>query len=352
GPGAAQASALTWTGLALLAVSAAGWLLMARRRGRRWTRSGVLLMLVALVASGCFGGGGRPTGPPGGLTIYSRAHWGANESLRRCPPEYAPSVRYAVVHHTGGGPGDNNYSDGAAKVRSIYLYHTQVNGWCDIGYNFLIDKWGTIWEGRYGGLEAPVIGAHAAPFNTEGTGVAIMGDFTNQNAPPAAQDALVRLLAWKLTIHHIDPYAPVSKNGRWISAVNGHRDVAQTACPGNSFYPSLFGLGPEIARRVFYGPPIGHIDALQRAPGGVHLRGWTLDPDAYEPIWLHVYVGGVRWSVYADVPRTDIAAIYPRWGARHGFDTVAPAPGGPVQVCIYALNVSHGGPTLLGCRTV
>jgi len=96
----------------------------------------------------------------GSPLILSREVWGANEAIRRAPPSYAPSLQFALVHHTAG---TNSYtaSQSAAIVRGIEIYHVNGNGWNDIGYNFLVDKYGQVFEGRYGGVERPVIGAHA-----------------------------------------------------------------------------------------------------------------------------------------------------------------------------------------------
>ena len=107
------------------------------------------------------------TGQP---TIITRAQWHAPESIRRAPPSYADGVHLAIVHHTAGS---NNYSAGqsASIVRAIMLYHVQGNGWNDIGYNFLVDKYGQVFEGRYGGITRPVIGAHAMGFNAGSVGV-------------------------------------------------------------------------------------------------------------------------------------------------------------------------------------
>ena len=105
----------------------------------------------------------------GSPLMLSREVWGANEAIRRAPPSYAPSVQFALVHHTAG---TNSYtaSQSAAIVRGIEIYHVKGNGWNDIGYNFLVDKYGQVFEGRYGGVDKPVIGAHAEGFNTGSVG--------------------------------------------------------------------------------------------------------------------------------------------------------------------------------------
>ncbi|MGI8928078.1 MAG: N-acetylmuramoyl-L-alanine amidase, partial [Candidatus Limnocylindrales bacterium] len=154
-------------------------------------------------------------------TVVSRAGWGANESLRFdasgneiWPPEFHP-VQKLTVHHTAG---KNNDPDPAATVRAIYHYNAVTNGWGDIGYNFLIDESGRIYEGRYSRAyadgETPtgenlagngVTGAHVGGYNAGTVGIALLGTLTNQDATPAARAALERLLAWKADRHAIDP---------------------------------------------------------------------------------------------------------------------------------------------------
>ncbi len=133
----------------------------------------------------------------------TRAEWGADESLRKADPVIAP-VKMAFVHHTAGG---NTYSqaDAPALVRGIYTYHVKSLGWSDIGYNFLLDRFGTIYEGRYGGVRKGVVGAQVYGFNTGSTGISVIGTYTSEMPPPAVLSALRRLLAWKLDLHGLDP---------------------------------------------------------------------------------------------------------------------------------------------------
>src|SRR5918994_1141713 len=181
-------------------------------------------------------------GPP----IVPRSSWGADERIRRGPPSYAPDVRFAIVHHTAG---KNAYSqsEAAAIVRGIQLFHVRGNGWNDIGYNFLVDRFGTIYEGRFGGVDRNVIGSHAMGFNTGSVGIALLGTYEDTAPSAAAQDAIARLIAWRLDLAHVDPTAfltfisggsdryssgiPVLLNG-----VSGHRDTGFTACPGDVLY--------------------------------------------------------------------------------------------------------------------
>jgi hypothetical protein len=185
----------------------------------------------------------------GSPPIVSRTAWGGNELLRRNQPRYAPAVRFVVVHHTAT-PNDYTPDEAAAIVRGIDVYHVRTNGWNDIGYNFLVDRFGRIYEGRYGGITRNVIGAHALGFNTGSVGIALIGNFMTASPPPAAVQSLERLIAWRLDLAHVDPVSTLTyvSNGseRWrkgakvkLRAVSGHRDTGLTSCPGNQLYPQL-----------------------------------------------------------------------------------------------------------------
>jgi len=188
--------------------------------------------------------------------IIPRLSWGADESIRRANPQVASAIHFAVVHHTAGS---NTYTaaQSAAIVRGIELYHVQGNGWNDIGYNFLVDKYGQVFEGRYGGVDKAIIGAHSLGFNTGSFGVAVLGDYSSAALSPAAKSSLEQLLAWKLDLAHVDPLSTLEwtsgGNPRFPSgvavllrAISGHRDTNFTDCPGNSLYAQL----PSIARDV------------------------------------------------------------------------------------------------------
>jgi hypothetical protein len=186
------------------------------------------------------------TGTP---SIVPRIAWGANESIRRAAPTYAPAVGFAVVHHTAGSSSYSR-SEAPAVVRGIQLYHVQGNGWNDIGYNFLVDRFGTIYEGRYGGIDRNVVGAHAQGFNTGSVGIAVLGTYGSSAPPRVAQDAVARLIAWRLDLAHVDPVgftgAVSSGSDRYpsgvpvlVSTVAGHRDTGLTECPGSALYARL-----------------------------------------------------------------------------------------------------------------
>ncbi|GAA4558689.1 hypothetical protein GCM10023193_13980 [Planotetraspora kaengkrachanensis] len=188
-------------------------------------------------------------------TIKTRASWGADEKLVTDPPEYAPTVKAVFVHHTDGV---NTYScaDSPSIIRGIMLYHVRTNGWNDIGYNFLVDKCGTIFEGRAGGIDKPVIGAHTLGFNTSSTGIALLGSFNETSDPAptkAALDSIAKLAAWKLGLAGGNPTGKTpmtitADNGKFkpgtysFNTISGHRDGYATACPGTKLYAALPGI--------------------------------------------------------------------------------------------------------------
>jgi len=173
--------------------------------------------------------------------IRTRAQWGADESRRKGSPSYG-QVQLGFMHHTVSA---NAYT--AAQVpgmiRGIYAYHTGSGlGWSDIGYNFLIDRFGQIWEGRYGGMDRAVIGAQTLNYNSVSTGVSAIGNFDVAGVPQAVTNAFKRVLAWKLSLSGLPATGTVVANGKSFQRISGHRDGFQTACPGRYLYAKL----PEI----------------------------------------------------------------------------------------------------------
>ncbi|HEU4355073.1 MAG TPA: N-acetylmuramoyl-L-alanine amidase [Actinomycetota bacterium] len=206
----------------------------------------------------------RAPAAPGAPPIVPRSSWGADESIRRAPPSYAPALRFAIVHHTAG-LNDYTRAQAPAVVRAIELYHVQGNGWNDIGYNFLVDRFGTIYEGRYGGIDRNVIGAHALGFNTGSVGIALLGTYGSKAPATAAESALARLLAWRLDLAHVNPLGllTVISGGSerypkgvpvTLRAVSGHRDTGYTECPGNALYSRLDAVAAAAA--TYGGPKI------------------------------------------------------------------------------------------------
>ncbi len=190
--------------------------------------------------------------------IIPREAWGGD----RYPPKQRPlvgDVQLGFVHHTATA---NVYGpeDSGAIVLGILRYHRDHNGWNDIGYNFLVDRYGQIFEGRYGGVEVAVVGAQAQGWNSHSTGVSCIGDFTSQPFPAAGTEAVARLLAWKLPLH----LAPVEgevvvtslggASNRYragarvrFQRISGHRDGCSTDCPGATLYRQLPALRTRTA---------------------------------------------------------------------------------------------------------
>ncbi len=180
--------------------------------------------------------------------IYSRAQWGADESLRDpAGPSYG-SVRAAWVHHTAD---TNSYTSDQVPgiLRGIYAFHVNGRGWSDIGYNFLIDRFGRTWEGRYGGITRPVVGAHAYGVNSYTFGVSVMGNFDVAAVPSAAVAAVTQLVGWKAQIHEFNPVGRARITGHTYNAVSGHRDAYDnsTACPGRYLYAQLPSIRANAA---------------------------------------------------------------------------------------------------------
>lgn len=216
--------------------------------------------------------GGESTLPENGINlaadsdgmpkIISRKGWGADESLRCQTPEYFDGVSGLVVHHTAGS---NNYTPAQAPgiVRGIYQYHAQTLGWCDIGYHSLADKFGNLYEGRYGGLNKDVWGAHAGGFNENTWAVSMMGNY--ESVPPSAAtiQAVGEILGWRAAVAHLNPIGSgvhtsegtsYSKfaYGQQVTLPNifAHRDVGTTTCPGTAGYAAM-GTIRSIAKKKY-----------------------------------------------------------------------------------------------------
>ncbi|MEU9063471.1 N-acetylmuramoyl-L-alanine amidase [Streptomyces sp. NPDC048430] len=201
-----------------------------------------------------------PPAPPSTMPrppITSRAGWGADESISPEEPGYLPGgkIKAVVVHHTAES---NTYTcaQAPAVVRGIYAYHVKQLGWKDVGYNFLVDKCGTIYEGRKGGVDRPVQGAHAYGFNAETVGISVLGTYTDTAPAQAALLSVARIAAWKLGQYGVNPAGTTTltagdagtnyfrkswAKGAQLSfpVIHGHRDGYNTQCPGNAFYNQL-----------------------------------------------------------------------------------------------------------------
>jgi len=270
-----------------------------------------------------------PTG--GTLNILPRAAWGAS----RCRPRRAAGygrVQLAFVHHTESLNGYRR-SDSPSIVLGICLFHRNVNRWNDIGYNFLVDRYGQVFEGRGGGIEEPGIGAQAGGFNVYSTGVAAIGDFRYRRFPAAGMNALARLLAWKLSLNGVPAFGTVtvaSGGGVFtpfrkgtpvtLNRISGHRDADSTVCPGNALYAQLPALrsmvaqleGPvsslslaASAQRVAVGQAVTFSGRLAPAPGV------AVPPDATVEIQTALASGGRTVAVAPLAPDGSFSATFP-----------------------------------------
>ena len=200
----------------------------------------------------------------GAPKLFTRAQWGANEGLRNCDPDYADTTKAVIVHHTAG---TNSYTaaQSASIVRGILAYHTNSLGWCDIGYNVLIDKYGQIFEGRYGGLNRSVIGAHALGFNNGTFGVSMLGNYQTASPSAAALSAVERISAWRLHNYYVDPgqktpLTSADSGSRYragtttmLPVMTGHRDTYLTACPGTNVWTRLASIRWQTRKLAYYG---------------------------------------------------------------------------------------------------
>lgn len=183
--------------------------------------------------------------------VYSRAQWGADEAIRSWDPEYAGTVKAATVHHTVNS---NDYSSAEvpALLRSIYQYHAVSLGWGDIGYNAIVDKFGRVWEGRYGGVGTSVIGAHAGGFNNYTFGISVLGNYETSDVPAQAREAVASIAAWILSLYGVAPGSRTTLTSAGggtakysagtqveLPMVFAHRDVGSTTCPGRYLYEDM-----------------------------------------------------------------------------------------------------------------
>ncbi|MFC8191180.1 N-acetylmuramoyl-L-alanine amidase [Cellulomonas sp. NPDC057328] len=301
--------------------------------------------------------------------IVRRSGWGADESLATCKPDVSPSNVAAVVHHTAS---TNSYSaaDVPGLLRGIFAYHTRPEsaggrGWCDIGYNFLVDRFGRIFEGRAGSMDQTVVGVHTGGFNSRTVGVSAIGEFGASGAPVEMLEAISRTIAWKfaqLRTSGSGTVALVSGGGATfypagttvvLPTIFGHRDAQQTSCPGQNLYNALPAIRARVSQLVDAGvaaSPFGNWERTTVSPEAVEVAGWVHDPDTRGPVRLVVDVDGRRTEVVADRARPDVAAAHPTAGPAHGFTVRVPLARGRNVVCLWAVNVAGGYDTTLGCR--
>jgi hypothetical protein len=322
----------------------------------------------------------RAVAAAGAPPIVPRSAWGADESIVREAPVYAPAIRFVSVHHTAG-PNGYGPAEVAAILRGIQIYHVKSNGWNDIGYNFLVDRYGTIYEGRAGGIDRNVVGAHIRGFNTGAVGIAVIGTFTSSPAPAAAEAALEKVIAWRLDLAHVDPLSSLSivsgGSERYpagtpvtLRAVSGHRDTGLTTCPGDLLYgrlPAIAAAAQALGLPKLYEPKVtGGIGGLVRFQARVSgALPWkvTVADSAGLPLATGAGQGpAVDWTWDASLAgvtaarwRIDVAGATPvsgTLGKASGGGVPAPGPLAITGVLADPATISPNGDGLADSTTI
>jgi hypothetical protein len=214
--------------------------------------------------------------------VVSRAGWNADESLNGHDPEYTSDVQTLFVHHTAG---TNSYRcrDSAKIIRSIHGYHVRSKHWNDIGYNFLVNKCGTLYEGRRGGVTRPVLGAHTKGFNAHAAGIAVLGDYDGRGVSATVRAVIARVAAYKIGMYGNGTGGRVTmtsagsnkyKSGTQVrmNRISGHRDAVSTECPGDTLYRQL-GTIRNLADRPVTGLGISRLTGSIRTGSTFYTRG-------------------------------------------------------------------------------
>jgi hypothetical protein len=258
--------------------------------------------------------------------IVTREQWGASACPPRASPQYGV-VNLAFIHHTVSAT-DYGPEDSTAMVLAICRYHRNSNGWNDIGYNFLVDRYGKIFEGRAGGIDQAVVGAQAQGYNSQSTGIANIGTFSTTGQTEEALAALARLLSWKLALHGIPPQGKVSvisaggNTNRYragtavlLERISGHRDANATSCPGDALYAQL----PRLREMVTADPRPPTALALRSLRGRIpygrkaqltgKLTAADGSPLAAQPVRIQTLGGTVTAGTVANVV-TDSAGAF------------------------------------------
>ena len=265
-----------------------------------------------------------PSGVVPRPAMSGRKVWGADESWRNGGPRYNATIEQVHVHHTANS-NDYTEDDVPALLRGIYRYHTHSLGWSDIAYNFLVDRFGRTWVGRAGGAAKPVRGAHTLGFNATSCGVAVIGNYETALPSPETVTAVVDLAAWKLALYGRDPEGKVSVTSEGsdefaasqvavLPVIDGHRDINDTACPGQHLYDELPDVRRQVAARILAAqvPPITITKTFQLAGDPVVGGALTVLPGVFSPADASVSYTWMRNGVpTGDGPTTTTRTVAP-----------------------------------------
>jgi hypothetical protein len=287
--------------------------------------------------------------------IIPRSAWGGDSVVPRADPAYG-QVQLAFVHHTVNA-NDYGPEDSAGIVLGIARYHRDHNGWNDLGYNFLVDKYGQIFEGRAGGIDQAIVGAQAQGFNSVSTGIANIGTYSTVPLTEQALESVAKLIGWKLTVHNVPVLGEVTvtsaggetnryKTGTPVTfqRVSGHRDGNFTECPGDVAYGQLDDLrtrsnryaGPlagvtlRVAAAKIRGIDPATLSGTLRFPDGSSAAGAEVDilyataGSAFSPISSVGAAADGTWATTLDLPQTGtIRARFPGDGARAAMESTS-----------------------------
>lgn len=289
----------------------------------------------------------------GGMpAVNSRATWGAR------PPKIHPALsdfdkgaRMVIVHHTASR--DNGYSPAEVPqiMRGLQAYDMDVRHYDDLGYNVAVDRFGGIWEGRFGGLDQPVVGAHAKGFNEVSMGIVVLGNYVATAASTATVDSIASLAGWKLTLEGYRPSSSLTLTADntegepshpfplTLPRIVGHSDVGQTACPG-----SILALMPQIRLKAdtYFSTAVGTVSAAQSGERRIEISGSVPAAQANAGVRLVVDRQVTTGSSSASLGEADPDAA--------PFSEQYPASIGPHRVCAFTAEPGLG--RLIGCVTV
>ncbi|GAA3339241.1 hypothetical protein GCM10020358_22320 [Amorphoplanes nipponensis] len=288
-------------------------------------------------------------------TVVTRSGWGADETIVRGAPEYSTDVQVLFVHHTAG---TNDYScaQSAAIVRSIQAYHVKSKHWDDIGYNFLVDKCGTLFEGRAGGITRPVLGAHTLGFNGRSSAIAVLGNYATGGVPARVRKVIAQVAAYKIGAYGNRPTGRVamtsSGSDRFargstavLDRIAGHRDTGRTECPGDALYGQLGAI-----RRSAGAAPAGL--ALTKVNGAARVGDTYYTRGTIRPFWqvstpttmLHRFDVLVDDVLTASAPRAGREQLLTLEPGRHTVQVRAVALNGSTSVTSADVQVDQTPP--------
>ena len=276
--------------------------------------------------------------------FVTREQWGAPKNPE-CGPYYADEVKMAFVHHTDGV---NRYSRSKSDdiLRGILWYHVRGRNWCDIAYNFLIDRYGTTFEGRAGGMEEPVISGATQGVNTGSVSVALMGSYSHTSPTRPEFAALKEFLAWRLDVAHVPPDAKTTMtsfggDNTWLKkgqstrlhTISGHRDTGYTDCPGNRVFKKLRAI-----RRIVAGMGLPKIYYPKAEPASPGTPPWKFAARGSTTMDWVVEVSDAGGTIVRTLAQEDVDRLRVFWDGRN--ESALDVLPGKYTITIHATNAS------------